>query len=127
MAVVTPDGIVGKVLASYPTASQVLLITDPTFAAGVISEKNRVHGTSRESARASASSTTCKTRRKWMWARCSILRETTACSRKACPIGTATVVRAGKTFKEIYIVPSGTQNGLEEVLVVIEGVHQAIP
>src|SRR5258707_988398 len=28
MAVVTPDGIVGKVLAAYPTASQVLLITD---------------------------------------------------------------------------------------------------
>ena len=42
MAVVTPDGIVGKVLASYPTASQVLLITDATFAAGVISDKNRV-------------------------------------------------------------------------------------
>ena len=45
MAVVTPDGIVGKVLDSYPTASQVLLITDPSFAAGVISQKNRVHGT----------------------------------------------------------------------------------
>ncbi len=26
-------------------AAQVLLITDPTFAAGVISQKNRVHGT----------------------------------------------------------------------------------
>ena len=46
---------------------------------------------------------------------------------KGLPIGTATVVRSGKTFKEIYIVPAGTQNGLEEVLVVIEGVHQAIP
>ena len=29
----------------YPTASYVLLITDPSFAAGVISQKNRVHGT----------------------------------------------------------------------------------
>jgi cell shape-determining protein MreC len=45
MAVVTPDGIVGKVLESYPTASQVLLVTDSTFGAGVISQKNRVHGT----------------------------------------------------------------------------------
>jgi len=36
MAVVTPDGIVGKVLAAYPTASQVLLVTDPSFAAGVV-------------------------------------------------------------------------------------------
>ena len=44
MAVVTPDGIVGKVLAAYPTASQVLLVTDPGFAAGVVSQKNHVHG-----------------------------------------------------------------------------------
>src|SRR5437870_1709448 len=47
MAVVTPDGIVGVVLASYPTASQVELITDPSFAAGVISQKDHVRGTVR--------------------------------------------------------------------------------
>jgi rod shape-determining protein MreC len=45
MAVITPDGIVGKVVSSYPTASSLLLVTDPAFAAGVISQKNRVHGT----------------------------------------------------------------------------------
>ncbi len=45
MAVITPDGIVGKVVNVYPTASMMLVITDPTFAAGVISQKNRVHGT----------------------------------------------------------------------------------
>ena len=37
MAVITPDGIVGRVLAAYPIASQVLLVTDASFAAGVIS------------------------------------------------------------------------------------------
>jgi rod shape-determining protein MreC len=36
MGVVTPDGIVGKVVAVYPTASQVMLISDPDFAVGVI-------------------------------------------------------------------------------------------
>ena len=45
MAVMTPDGIVGKVTGVYPTASYVLLITDPSFAAGVISQKNHAHGT----------------------------------------------------------------------------------
>ena len=29
----------------FPRVSSCLLITDPTFAAGVISQKNRVHGT----------------------------------------------------------------------------------
>ena len=39
MAVVTPEGIVGKVIAVYPLASQVLLVTDPTFTVGVESQK----------------------------------------------------------------------------------------
>jgi rod shape-determining protein MreC len=45
MPVVTPDGIVGKVVAAYPTASEVMLVTDPEFAAGVVSQKNHVVGT----------------------------------------------------------------------------------
>src|SRR6266567_1183316 len=44
MAVVTPDGIVGKVLSVFPFASQVLSVTDPGFAAGVESQQNHVHG-----------------------------------------------------------------------------------
>ncbi|MEI9812445.1 MAG: rod shape-determining protein MreC [Acidobacteriota bacterium] len=45
MAVITPSGIVGKVTAVYPIASMVLLMNDPLFAAGVISQKNHVQGT----------------------------------------------------------------------------------
>src|SRR5207248_1249765 len=44
MAVVTPEGIVGKVVAVYPLASQVLLVTDSTFKVGVESQKGHVHG-----------------------------------------------------------------------------------
>src|SRR5580658_11138428 len=44
MAVVTPDGIVGRVVAVFPFASQVRSVTDPGFAAGVESQKNHVHG-----------------------------------------------------------------------------------
>jgi hypothetical protein len=36
-------------------------------------------------------------------------------------------VRPGRSFKDIYITPAAFQNGVEEVLIVIEGVHQAIP
>src|SRR5262249_48201081 len=45
MAVVTPDGIVGKIIAVYPMVSQMMLVTDPSFAASVISDKGRVRGT----------------------------------------------------------------------------------
>ncbi len=44
---------------------------------------------------------------------------------KGMPVGTATVVRQGKNFKEIYITPSAFQNGIEEVLIVLEGVHRS--
>ncbi len=37
------------------------------------------------------------------------------------PVGQVSAVRNGKTFKEIYITPSGMQGGLEEVLIVIRG------
>src|ERR1700722_8101369 len=45
MGVITPDGIVGKITKVFPSASFVLLVTDQTFAAGVTSQTNRVHGT----------------------------------------------------------------------------------
>ena len=46
---------------------------------------------------------------------------------KGFPVGQVTAVRNGKTFKEIYVVPSGLQGGVEAVLVILEGVHQPIP
>jgi rod shape-determining protein MreC len=44
MPVVTPTGVVGKILHVYPTTSLVLLINDPTSGAGVILEKSRLQG-----------------------------------------------------------------------------------
>jgi len=46
---------------------------------------------------------------------------------KGMPVGKVTVVRAGRTFKEIFLVPAAFQQGLEEVLVVIEGINGVIP
>ncbi|MEO8027123.1 MAG: rod shape-determining protein MreC [Bryobacteraceae bacterium] len=127
MPVITPDGIVGKVTSVYQFASQVLLITDPTFAAGVLSQKSRVHGTLKGQGHSTCLIDYVQNEQKvetgdWFF--------TSGDDRvfpKGLPVGQATVVRQGKTFKEIYVVPSGLQNGLEEVLIVIEGVHQPIP
>ncbi len=127
MAVVTPDGIVGKVLASYPTASQVLLITDPTFAAGVISQKNRVHGTLKGIGQAKCIVDYVQNEEKVDQNEVFYTSGDDRVFPKGLPVGVATVVRPGKSFKEIFIVPGGFQNGLEEVLIVLEGVHQAIP
>ena len=126
MAVVTPDGIVGKVIAAYPTASEVLLITDPAFAAGVISQKNRVHGTLKGQGYSAVKVDYVPIEEKvepgeWFY--------TSGDDRifpKGLPVGEDRGP-PGKPYKEILRRPSGLQNGLEEVLIVIEGVHAPIP
>jgi len=128
MAVITPDGIVGRVINSYPTASQVLLVTDPSFAAGVVSQKGRVRGT----LKGGPGRHTCIVDHvqneekvevgEWFY--------TSGDDRvfpKGLPAGQVRSVREGKTLKEIVVAPSGLQSSLEEVLIVLEGVHQEIP
>ena len=127
MAVVTPDGIVGKVLAAYPTASQVLLITDQTFAAGVISDKNRVHGTVKGLGQSKCRVEYVQNEEKVEVGEIFYTSGDDRVFPKGMPVGKVTVVRPGPAFKEIYLVPSGFQQGLEEVLIVVEGVHQQIP
>jgi rod shape-determining protein MreC len=128
MAVVTPDGIVGKVVDAYPTASLVMLITDPTFAAGVISQKNRVRGTLKGQGHSDTLIDYVQNEEKvdggeWFY--------TSGDDRifpKGFPVGQVSAARNGKNFKEIYLNPSGLQSGsVEEVLVLLQGVHQQIP
>ena len=44
MAVITADGIVGKVRDVFPNTAQVLVINDQTSGAGVILESTRIRG-----------------------------------------------------------------------------------
>jgi rod shape-determining protein MreC len=129
MAVVTPDGIVGKVIAAYPTAAQVMLITDPDFAAGVISQKSQARGTLK-----GQGTPLCKVdyiasgekieAGEWFY---------TSGDDRVFPrgfqVGLVKSVRQpdGQSYKEIFVEPSGLQHGLEDVLIILEAVHQAIP
>jgi rod shape-determining protein MreC len=130
MPVVTPDGIVGKVIAAYPTASEVMLITDPDFAAGVVSQKNGAVGTLKGQGYATCKVDYVPNEEKvepgeWFY--------TSGDDRifpKGFPVGVARVVRKGspsQAYQEILVEPAGLERGLEAVLIMIEGVHQAIP
>jgi rod shape-determining protein MreC len=128
MAVVIPDGIVGKVTAVYPTASEVLLITDPMFAAGVVSGKTHARGTLK-----GTGTPLCKVDfvpfedkvepGDWFY--------TSGDDRifpRGLPVGVVKSVRPGQPYREITVDPSGMAHGSpEDVLIVVEGVHQEIP
>lgn len=127
MAVITPSGIVGKIINVYPMASMMLEITHPNFAAGVISQKSRVSGTLKGQSRALVIVDDIPNEKtiapdEWFYTSGEDL-----IFPKGLPAGQVTTVRDGKSRKEIYLTPSGFQNGLEEVLIIIEGVHAPIP
>lgn len=44
MAVLTPEGVVGKIVSVFPTTAQVLLLTDEKSGVGALLAENRVHG-----------------------------------------------------------------------------------
>ena len=127
MGVLTPDGILGKVTAAYLTSSQVLLVTDPEFAAGVVSGKNHARGTLK-----GYDGHLCKVDYvafedkvepgDWFY--------TSGDDRmfpSGFPVGVVKSVQPGQPFKEITLEPSGMARGLEDVLIVLDSVHQEIP
>ncbi|MGA2434244.1 MAG: rod shape-determining protein MreC [Bryobacteraceae bacterium] len=127
MAVITPEGIVGKVVAAYPTASQVLLLTDPTFSAGVISQKHRVHGDVRGLGQSKCqidyiqNEETVETGEKFYTS------GDDGVFPKGLLAGTAIAVQSGPSSKQVFLDPAALHGGLEEVLIIVEGVHQPIP
>lgn len=126
MAVITGDGIVGKVLDSFPLAAHIQLVTDPLFGAGVVSQKNHVYGTLQGQGH-----NRCRIDRVQNEEKVEVgeMFYTTGEDRifpKGLPVGKVVSVQPGPTFKLIEVVPTGTQ-GLEEVLIVLEGVHQEVP
>lgn len=127
MAVITPEGVVGKVIAVYPAASQVLLITDANFAAGVIGEKHGVQGVLKGMGQGLCRVDYVQNEEKvendeWFYTSGEDL-----VFPRGLPVGRVRSVKPGRTFQEVTVEPSGLSRGLGEVLVVLEGVHQPLP
>jgi len=127
MAVVTPDGIVGTVIAAYPTASEVLKVTDPDFAAGIISQRNQVRGTLKGLGKPLCKVDYVPFEEKvevgdWFY--------TSGDDRifpKGFVAGVVKAVRPGQPFQEILLEPTGLQHGAEDVLILVQAAHQDIP
>lgn len=127
MAVVTPDGIVGRVVAVFPFASQVLSVTDPGFAAGVESQKNHVHGVLKGLGNESARVDFVPAGQKVEVGEMFFTSGEDRVFPKGLPVGKVTGVHEGGNFQDITVEPSGTETAPEEVLVILDPVHQAIP
>ncbi len=127
MAVVTPDGIVGTVIAVFPFASQVRSVTDPGFAAGVESQKNHVHGVLKGLGTSSARVDFVPTGQKVEVGEMFYTSGEDRIFPKGLPVGKVTSVKDGSSGQDITVEPSGTESAPEEVLVILDPVHQALP
>lgn len=126
MAVVTPEGIVGKVVAVFGNAAQVMLVSDSSFAAGVMSEKQRVHGTLKGQGHGTLIVDYVPNELNVTVGEKFFTSGDDRIFPKGMPVGEVKEVRNGRNYKEIFITPYGFQSGLEEVLIVLEGVHQPL-
>lgn len=129
MAVVTPEGVVGKVIAVYPLVAQVLLVTDATFKVGIESQKHHIHGI------LNCGSGHCIVEQvqdedkldtgEWFY--------TSGEDRifpRGFPVGTVSSSQPGASgagMRDVKLNLSGQPGGVEAVLVVLAGVHQDIP
>jgi rod shape-determining protein MreC len=121
MAVITAEGVVGKVLRVFKTTSQVLLLNDQTSGVGAILEKTRLQGVLRGTAlgevvleKVMSDETVAPGERVLTSGGDQIFP-------KGLPVGTVTKVSPGsELFLNIRVKPAADLNRLEEVLVITE-------
>jgi rod shape-determining protein MreC len=119
MAVITADGIVGKVLHAYPTTSQVLMINDQTSGVGAMLEKTRVQGVLKGTPNASVVLERVMSDEKVSPGDVVLSSGGDQIFPKGLPVGTVTKVSPGhEMFLNIQVKPAADLSRLEEVLVV---------
>jgi rod shape-determining protein MreC len=123
MGVITPDGVVGKIIETYPNASQVLLLTDKESGVGAMIEESRDQGRIEGpvgglgepllSLKYIPSDDTVNVGEHVI---------TSGMDRifpRDLPVGTVVEVKPGPTFKQIKVKPAASLERLEEVIVLL--------
>ena len=121
MAVITPDGIVGKIKDVFPLSSQVLLINDHDSGAGVILERSRLQGIVKGTSQGELQVTDIMSDEKIEAGDHVITSGGDRIYPKGFSVGTvinATADRDNDPFLVIKIKPSADLRRLEEVMVV---------
>ena len=121
MAVITADGVVGKVLISYPNEAQVLLISDQSSGVGATLEKTRLQGVIRGTANGEVTLERVMSDEQVQAGETVLTSGGDRVFPKGLPVGTVTKVEPGRDlFLNIKIRPAANLGRLEEVLVLTE-------
>ena len=127
MPVITPDGIVGKVLRVFPFASQVLLVTDANSGVATLLETSRLHGILKGQNKALGALTYVLNDEKVEIGEKVFTSGEDQIYPKGLPVGVVVEARPGAAFQEIQIQPFAKINRLEEVLVITRRTDVELP
>jgi len=106
MGVITPDGVVGKVIEAYPNASQVLLLTDKESGVGAMLADSRIQSPVGGQGEP-------------LLVMKYVPNGMDRIFPRDLPVGTVAEIKSGNPFKQIRIKPAANLERLEEVLVLL--------
>jgi rod shape-determining protein MreC len=119
MGVVTPDGIVGKIVEVLPNTAQVLLINDKDSGVGALFSATRTHGVVRGSGDPEPRMEYVVNDEKVQAGDAITTSGEDRIFPKDFPIGTVESAKPGSPFQVIRVQPSARLDRLEEVLVLL--------
>ncbi len=127
MAVITPDGIVGKVQAAYGQVSLVLLINDVDSGVGVLLKNSRSRGVLKGAGRRECRLEYIDTEEEVAVGEAVYTSGEDRVFPKGLPVGEVIRVGPVSDYREIWVRPFAALGRLEEVLIVTMGVHGDLP
>ena len=118
MAVISSEGIVGKVIQVFPRTSQVLLINDQTSGVGTILEQSRLQGVLKGKASGQLVLDKIMTEEDVKLGDRVLTSGGDQIFPKGLPVGTVADIKRGGEFLQVTVKPAAALNHLEEVLVI---------
>lgn len=118
MAVITPDGVVGKITRVFHGTSEVLLVTDPDSGVGAVLQQSRLHGILQGQGSGKAELRLIVNDQKVQLGERVLTSGEDQVYPKGLPLGTVVSAHPGSMFQNIEVKPAVELSRLEEVLIV---------
>ncbi len=119
MGVITPDGVVGKILDVYKNSAQVQLLTDTAGGVGALLATSRIQGPVGGTGDPTLVMRYVSNDEQVQLGERVLTSGLDRIYPKDLPIGTVVEVKAGSPFKQIRVKPAARLDALEEVLVLL--------
>ena len=120
LAVITPEGIIGKTIAVFSHSSQVLLLTDPSSGVGVMLEKTRVQGVLKGDSRNLCLIRYIMNEEPVAPGEAVLTSGLDQIYPKGLRVGSVVETSAGNIYKNVEVKPAADLSRLETVLVVLK-------